>query len=167
MALNQVDRGYAAGFFDGEGCVNITRTENRVGAFAYRLQLLVTQADQAPLRWFQERFGGRLYEVPNNRSQLTDYPRTCWALHIHGEEAAATLRELEPLLILKREQAQNALAFIAVKAEGRRYRKTPTDVLSRLAALHARHRQLSTRFDTPVDALLAAPDDDQLELHIG
>lgn len=168
VALTRDALGYAAGFFDGEGCVSIIQTKSAAGAVHYRLAVMITQADETPLRWFQQRFGGRSYEVANNRSQLTNYPRTCWALHFNGQEAASLLQQIEPLLLVKREQVQNALAFIAVKADGPRGRKTPADVRARLAALHTRHRQLSSRStDTDFAALQAAPADDQLELHIG
>jgi len=167
VALNRDALGYAAGFFDGEGCVSIIQTKSAAGAVHYRLAVMITQVDETPLRWLKQRFGGRSYEVANNRSRLTNYPRTCWALHFNGQEAASLLQQIEPLLLVKREQVQNALAFIAVKANGPRGRKTPADVQVRLAALHARHRQLSSRSTDTDVAFLAAPDDDQLELHIG
>src|ERR1051325_9395129 len=113
QTIDQWDARYAAGFFDGEGCVSVVKATSRTKEPHYRLQVAITNTNAEILLWFQAHRGGKTYEVSNNRSNLTEYPRMCLVLFWHGREAAANLRELEPFLRVKREQAQNAIAFQA------------------------------------------------------
>ncbi len=62
---------WAAGFFDGEGCVCLsTRTRNRSPQFS--LDVIVGQKNPATLHWLQARWGGtlRFLKAPNESWEL-------------------------------------------------------------------------------------------------
>jgi len=50
---------YTAGFFDGEGCVNIVRYLQR-GRSYHTLQIVFTNTDFQALEWLRQRWGGYL-----------------------------------------------------------------------------------------------------------
>jgi hypothetical protein len=57
--LSDVDLGYAAGFFDGEGCVQITwPLAHRERGWSPSIALVVVSTDRAPIDWLELRFGG-------------------------------------------------------------------------------------------------------------
>lgn len=54
------EEAWAAGFFDGEGCVSVRRGRNR--RYGNYLRLTITQADRRPLDRFQRTFDlGKVY----------------------------------------------------------------------------------------------------------
>ena len=95
---------YAAGFFDGEGCINITvRGPSRQVC----LRVMLVNTDAPILRFFQIQFGGRLAKPRMNGDGWKEFRQLNWS----GHAAAAFIREIEPYLILKKPQAQLALEF--------------------------------------------------------
>lgn len=159
--IDLFDVAYSAGFFDGEGSIHIGAGPR------YALQVSITNTYPPILEWLQERWGGKIYEASNNRSQLTDYPRKCQALWWNGRAAAAVLQEFEPYIKVKREQLRNALAFQAIKdARGSR-RVTPPDLVAQLERHLQIARRLSSRANSPgaiLEALAHDEADDQLTL---
>jgi hypothetical protein len=160
----QADLAYAAGFFDGEGCISMGEYNEHC-----RVQLVITNTNDEVLQWFQAIWGGRLYRATPDRTKHLEnvLPRgDCWALRFHGSEAYALLREIGPYLRIKHEQADNALAFFRVQAEAKPYNRIPMVLRTRLRALVARHRELSARqapsFAAEVVATIEA--EEQLEI---
>ena len=112
--VKQSDRAYAAGFFDGEGCVHIQMLKKRVGqrrSPSYQLTLVLDQVDPAPLMHIQSIFGGRvrcrMRKNGNRRAQFT--------LAFYGPQAARFLKQIRPFLIVKAAQADIALEFARKK----------------------------------------------------
>src|SRR5678809_298554 len=82
---------WAAGFFDGEGCVSISRdTSTR----HYGLNLTVAQVDVVFFRVFQGLFGGRI----NQRSSRTAKRRAISTWRFASQGARRVLEELLPFL---------------------------------------------------------------------
>src|ERR1700736_1605825 len=52
---------YTAGFFDGEGCVNIARYLQR-GRPYHTLAIIFTNTDFQVLAWLQQRWGGNIFK---------------------------------------------------------------------------------------------------------
>lgn len=99
------DLAWAAGFVDGEGCIQTTvrmRSRNRRD---YILGLYVGQVDPRPLYRLSELFGGVVY--PKSSGPTERRPMFMW--RVTGSTAEATLRALLPFLLVKREQADLAL----------------------------------------------------------
>jgi len=88
---------WAAGFFDGEGCV--TWAYNRSGPKEYRcLQVTAVQKKLGPLNFLRERWGGSV-----GGKTRAGYWRAC------GFRAAAFLKQVLPYLQVKAEAAHEAL----------------------------------------------------------
>jgi len=89
---------YLAGFFDGEGCIQINKGS---------LRLAVCQLNPEPLKMFQARYGGQIYHRASGPTTRFAY---VWNVMATGTSAA--LRELLPHLVVKREEAETAIAYL-------------------------------------------------------
>lgn len=99
----ELDMAYAAGFFDGEGTIDIRHRLTHKGKYErFELRLQVPQLNPDVLYWFQERWGG----------QVSKPDRYCWRLLVTGLGCERFLCDLLPYLIGKKEQAVLALEFL-------------------------------------------------------
>ena len=102
---------YAAGLFDGEGCIHIAKQKSmstRRG-YVYRLVATVAQNHLGTLIDFQTLIGidGRIYQNRRTSSQNRDV----FTLNYDGSRAAEMLRRLYPLLLRKGHEAKVAISF--------------------------------------------------------
>lgn len=97
---------WAAGFFDGEGCISISRNRKRQPA---RLQCIVVQKSITPIEEYCELWpkGGVNITHRNQPSGRVGYYR--WT--ISGANAADMLQEMYPYLLEKKDQAYLAIEF--------------------------------------------------------
>lgn len=103
MTVQLADAIYAAGFFDGEGCISLPMSNGH-----RYLQITVGNNDGSVLLWFKERFGGKLYQ-----RQEGLHVWSLWRLEaIHD-----FLSTLYPHLKVKRDQADAALIYCRMKRE--------------------------------------------------
>lgn len=102
---------YAAGLFDGEGCVHIARQRKLQSKRGYVLRLVVTVAQNHlnTLLDFQAMTGavGRIYM----RRRQGAANRDAFTLNYDGEAAASLLERLLPYLGRKADEARIALQF--------------------------------------------------------
>jgi len=108
--LKETDLAWAAGFFDGEGCILIRRGKHKdpKRKIQHSLVLSVVQTDVRPLNTLQRLFGGSIHvytrTIPN-RKQI-------WTWRINKTSVAANiLKLLYPYLQVKMEEAEIALGF--------------------------------------------------------
>lgn len=87
---------YAAGFFDGEGCVRLQANQNGKQS----LRVYIAQKDVRPLEYLQPFFGGLIRKYKSN---------VAWQLQLFGLAGYEFLVAVEPFLIVKRAQAQLAI----------------------------------------------------------
>lgn len=83
---------YAAGFFDGDGCITTS------GTTGFRLSMANT--DYSILEWFQQHFGGTI-----NNAHLPSNPNhnKAWKWIVaNKKEVHSILIKLEPFLIVKK-----------------------------------------------------------------
>lgn len=101
---------WAAGFFDGEGCIYVqkrTRKEGQPGVrdFDIHLRCTVSNTVVEPLECLRAKYGGSIhiaYAAYGNR-------QTCWVWHVASRKASAFLRAIVPHLVVKREKALKAI----------------------------------------------------------
>jgi hypothetical protein len=110
------DAAYAAGLFEGEGCVSIRRSRTRSGGSQTWLAVVIKMADSEPLYWLQERWGGSVRpggETRPGRAQTEQ-----WA--IVARKVTAFLSDIQPYLLSAKRRAAvaHALAFQAQKRAG-------------------------------------------------
>jgi hypothetical protein len=96
---------WAAGFFDGEGCIGIYK--NSSSHDRHTLEIATAQVDTRPLYIMQALFGGRL----TTHGQQTKRPVFYWKAS--SAQAAKAVSEMQPYLVVKREQAECAIRFAA------------------------------------------------------
>lgn len=146
---------YVAGFFDGEGCISISRTTTGMP----RLMVLYTNTDLQLLEAIQRAWGGRIYQQTPNRGPLTEN-RPSYILQFNTRaDAERFLRAIEPALRIKREQALNAIQFLEIK-RGLSGRQTPEWARDRLEDCWRRARFLSSRNLADYPDLSAIPEED-------
>lgn len=104
--LADVDRAYFAGIMDGEGCVTIARAKKGKWSY-YTLFLSMACTDPSLMIWIIEKFGGRV--AP--RTKCKTNRKDVWVWRVASREAEAVLRQIEPFMVVKRDQARLALAF--------------------------------------------------------
>lgn len=106
-----LDRAWAAGFFDGEGCIHIARqTYGKTGRRpTYRLRLDISQNNISVLQEFEWAVGvaGRHYTLKRTRKQN----RSCYSLAYDGVAAFEVLERLIDMLRRKKCEAELAAEF--------------------------------------------------------
>ena len=107
--IADTDRAYAAGLFDGEGCVLIAYPRTGNGRRYHRLDVSIAQIDSRPLRWLRDRYGGHLTANPKRNQSV----RIVWHWRVNDRTAEAFLKSILPFSILKSAQIEVALEFRA------------------------------------------------------
>lgn len=97
---------YLAGFFDGEGSINLLTRKRKHWNVEYQLTVAIGQKDGETLDWIKEKFGGNVYLVKRDGSFF-------WAAS--NRQAEKFLRNILPFLKYKRPQAELALTFFDKK----------------------------------------------------
>jgi len=104
--MKDTDVVWAAGFFDGEGHVRISRPCPRKAR--YSLAIIIGQVDPRPLSYLRALFGGAITSNgPRQRS--THAPAFRWILS--GPSAGSFLRAVQPYLRVKDREAAVGIAF--------------------------------------------------------
>lgn len=105
---------YAAGLFDGEGCIQITRVGKAHGADKkyHRLSCSISSTNRQVLDWMMIHYGGR---VGNHRRPTNPKWRPSWRWMIADAGAEEFLRTALPFLIIKHAEALVAIEFRAIR----------------------------------------------------
>lgn len=99
---------WAAGFFDGEGCICITNRVRPGGTVNQHVQMSVAQKVREPLDILVELWGGKVYVAKWKNSQGFQW-------HMSHKRIEEPLFDMLPYLVVKRAKAEEALAFRAKK----------------------------------------------------
>ena len=105
---------YLAGFFDGEGCVNFTRSRNTIYP-----RVLIVNTNLEVLEEIQAEWGGDIHKASRQAGWKQSYQ-----LRISWSKAVALLEAIQPFLRLKHRQAETVFAWDACR-EGRGKRFDP------------------------------------------
>ena len=109
----QIAMGYIAGFFDGEGYLTIRRSNlGKARNPAYRLVLGFTNTDLTVLEWIRGLIGSGCINAKARKSMKHSL---AWELTIHRKvELELVLREILPIVRIKKKQVEIALAFLSL-----------------------------------------------------
>ena len=107
-----INNAYAAGLVDGEGCITIENQRNHM-----YLLIQVCNTDPRVCIWLKERFGGAI------RTQQQKNWKRMYRWAVTTVKAKEFLTAIYPYLIIKKEQADIAFAFLDTK--GNRGRVSP------------------------------------------
>lgn len=100
-----ISAAYAAGFFDGEGCVYIVMDAKSNG----RLRVEVTQVKNEVLYMLQAKYGGG---VKHSIHRTTEQPRSVWGLYSR-DDVKRFLEDIYPHTVVKHTEVWLALEFLA------------------------------------------------------
>jgi hypothetical protein len=117
--MNPISLEYAAGFFDGEGCVMFRRhvqKHRKTGSLNNSMRLFtnVNHTHLGILLQLRERWGGQVKYKPNKNLQDNRKDQYIWRLS--SGRAKQFVQDVSPFIIVKRAQFDLALAFIAWRA---------------------------------------------------
>lgn len=105
--VSELDWARLAAFIDGEGSIMILERKRAAGSHPY-LRVNMCNTDPRLIVWLKNTFGGSV--TKDKRSGNVKH-RVAYRWHISSNQAAWILESCYPYLILKREQADKALAF--------------------------------------------------------
>jgi hypothetical protein len=112
VVLPEVDRAYAAGLIDGEGCIRITSRGLRGGTTfrqgQYTLILELTNTDYGMIEWLQQKFGG---SVSYYKEDVALNKRQKWHWRVAANKALYCLDAIWPYIRTKRTQAKLGRRF--------------------------------------------------------
>ena len=106
--MQQVKIEYIAGFFDGEGSVGLYKTGN---SYYLRSQLTQNKSELSDklFEYLRNKYGGSI----GKQNTLSGKVKYNWQLN--SEKAYFFLKEIEPHLVLKKEQAQISIKWFEQK----------------------------------------------------
>ena len=106
---------YIAGFFDGEGCVNITVAGKSKQA---TLRIMIANTHKEILEAIQRQFSGHIYRT---RASINNPKwKESWQLVLLHQKATDFLEAIEPYIIVKASQVKLGLDFQKfMKSSGR------------------------------------------------
>ena len=142
--MTSQEAAYLAGFFDGEGCVgayitNRPASPTNRAARGMRLSVSVAQVDRRPLLMLQEAFGGAVVVSDKGNTRKDGFNRRiCYVWIVSGPSAQTALRAMLPYLVVKREQAEEALKIVMIPRGARRrteYRDEDVRIASHIKEL--------------------------------
>jgi hypothetical protein len=121
-SLTSEEISYIAGFFDGEGNVNIYKTDTKNNTEVqqrlcpkYELSVSMYNTDMGIIEWLYEVFGG--YFQIKNKGGKPPYRKESYVVRLGCNKASAFLEMLYPYLKIKKEQAKIAIEFQKVKID--------------------------------------------------
>lgn len=103
----ETDKAWAAGFFDGEGCIYLAKVKNHGGNLLYELRVEAAQIDPLPIIKLHEMFGGWKGKQTIKIGSKRDVHK--WKLS--SLKAEYFLETVLPYLTTKRTQAVLGLEF--------------------------------------------------------
>lgn len=118
--ITQIELAQMATFLDSEGSIVIS---NR-GDGSYSIRIQVSNTDIRLMMWLKERFGGGFSAVRAANARCK--PSFIWGTNCR--KAATVLQQCLPYFILKREQAEVALAYQALLEMGRNQQRPLSEV---------------------------------------
>lgn len=135
--MSPTDIAWFAGFFDGEGCVQVARAGR--GDRVHVLRVSVTQVARAPIDRLAAAFGGLVYPKPSRRPR----DRHQWGWETRSWAAVRFLDALLPYLTVKRQEAELAIQYQRSKTTKRGVLSSPFEIAEqasfREALIEAHH----------------------------
>ena len=94
---------YAAGFMDGEGCINVSSC--RTSTY---IRVLIVNTNREVLELFQQRWGG---DIKQNKQQKAHW-KVSYTWRVSYAACQQFLKDVYPFLVVKKKQAEAAFTFL-------------------------------------------------------
>ena len=105
----KTDRAYLAGLIDGEGCICISSSKNKLDVDIWSLRLQIEMTDYDVLKWVQGQAGGTM----SCRDRNPEW-KIIWRWSLCGKQIAILLAKILPYLKIKSNQAKLAIEFASL-----------------------------------------------------
>ena len=136
--MTENDKVWAAGFFEGEGTVGISKlTAKSLG----QLTVGITNTDKECLNFFRKRWKGGIYPVPATKATR----KPGWRWIVSSKQAVPFLEDIQPFIHRSRVRKKICLALSFQKQKKRptltqraRYRKRQASFYMKLRGLNHR-----------------------------
>lgn len=127
--VSEMDWARLAAFLDGEGCITIGKTKN---SRAQYMKVFIANTDPRLMEWLRDTFGGT---VNGKKRENREKHKPCYVWTVCSQMAWIVLLCVMPYLIIKREQAEVALAFQRTMTRKRKWvegspMRLPSDTLN-------------------------------------
>lgn len=133
----ELDRAWAAGFVDGEGCITLSEcTKKKTGCRWFSAIVDVCQVNRKPLDKLQSIIGGRI-------RVLKDEYGTAYQWRAYGDNTLVALKRVLPYLVGKRRQAELVIEFQKTKRKS--WERLAPEVHVRREAIFHELRALNAR----------------------
>ena len=109
--VTELEKAYAAGLFDGEGCIMIDKPRRGKG---HTLVITLAMRESVAVAWLRERWPGSFRPTTKRPKEREAF--TCWYWRRYTSAAAAFLSDILPYLLTKQTQAQLAIKFQSHKS---------------------------------------------------
>ena len=93
---------YLAGFFDGEGCITISRIRDKSGS----LILMISNTNKTIIKLIAKWFKGDIMYIKQK-----DNRKEAWTFKAYSQDAEIFLKAIYPYLLIKKEQAHIGLEY--------------------------------------------------------
>lgn len=102
--LEESEKGYIAGFLDGEGAISLSKQENGNSVY-YRPQIAFYNTDGEVIKWIGSKLDGVEYSIDTRDDSR--HNKDCFVLSVRKQKDIYDLvKNLKPYLITKKEQAE-------------------------------------------------------------
>lgn len=143
--LNIREANYIAGFMDADGSIMIQRINEK----RFRLQANISNRNLAVLQWIKSKCGDLGYIEIRRHDLKNDKWACAYALGLSSTIAEWLLRQIEPFMIVKREQALLAFRFCHLRNQtyfgGAKGAKIYHDLFPQFAEIYKRVQTLNKR----------------------
>jgi len=117
--MTEIELAYAAGLFDGEGCVSINKVRQKhYVRDGYQLRCSISITHEETSLWFKDHFGGS--HKPIIRANARNY----WQWVVVARKARKFLEEIEPYLVIKKEVAGHGILFQKARDDSQAYNRS-------------------------------------------
>ena len=135
-----------AAFLDGEGCISSSISSSKSGTPMFNVAVVLDNTDVRIPLWCKENFGGAVY----SRQPKGFRHRLIHRWQLTGQKATEVLRLSLPYFLIKRDQAEIALALIeTLRKDGN---PRPKEVWETRKALTAKLKVLKGRLPKEIAA---------------
>ncbi len=141
---------YAAGVFDGEGCVlvRLNKKKGQEVAKYHQIAVSVVSTDTKLTDWFQGHFGGKI--SANHKENAQRNYKDAWKWGLMSRQAEAFLKCVRPYLLVKGPQADVALELQSLMGLGGATVVTET-MFGQRESLRLRMKTLNRRGRAPIE----------------
>jgi hypothetical protein len=128
--VTEVDWARLAAFIDGEGCIRVSSRTGYLGRDRRNmcLQINISNTDPRLPQWLKETFGGGVYLRDHNHKLNVKWAN-CFSWIVSTHHARVILERCLPYFVIKRDQAEIAIAFQKTMQGKGRSRRTPDHII--------------------------------------